>query len=135
MCIFQPLLPAKLAKREGTKVDEQRLRDVFSGLGYTVEAHVNVDHLKMLELIRDVCSRSELRDSLVVCILSHGFEGAVYGCDSIPISIIDIQNVLCANENLHDKPKLLFIQACQQNDKKKQTVGARPSSSFSFQLF
>lgn len=116
-------------------MDEQRLHDVFSGLGYSVEAHVNVDHVKMLELIRDVCSRSLLRDSLIVCILSHGFEGAVYGCDSIPISIIDIQNVLCANENLHDKPKLLFIQACQQNDKKKQTVGTVASSSFPLKLF
>lgn len=133
--LLQPLLPAKLAKREGTKVDEQRLSDVFSGLGYSVEAHVNVDHVKMLELIRDVCSRSLLRDSLILCILSHGFDGAVYGCDSIPISIVDIQNVLCANENLHDKPKLLFIQACQQNDKKKQTVGAGCSFSLSLKLF
>lgn len=120
---MQPLLPQpSLAKRYGTNADKQRLREVFSTLGYTVEAYDNVDHLKMLEHIRDACSRSLLRDSLVVCILSHGFEGAVYGCDSIPISITDIQNVLCADENLHNKPKFLIIQACQQNDKKKLTV-------------
>ncbi|KAH8396116.1 hypothetical protein KR222_003495, partial [Zaprionus bogoriensis] len=121
-----PLLPkSKLAKREGTKMDEQRLHDVFSALGYTVEAHANVDHLKMLELIRDCCARSVLRDSLIVCILSHGFEGAVYGSDSIPIWISDIQNVLCADESLSDKPKLLIVQACQQKEKRKQAVSAR----------
>ncbi|KAM8719906.1 hypothetical protein ACLKA7_006029 [Drosophila subpalustris] len=115
-------LPAqKLSKRDGTDVDRQRLSDVFSALGYSVESHDNVDHLAMLDIIRFACARSMLRDSLIVCILSHGFEGAVYGCDSIPVSIIDIQNVLCADEHLYDKPKLLIIQACQQNEKNNQT--------------
>ncbi|XP_034490815.1 caspase-8 [Drosophila innubila] len=119
---LRPLLPdVKLWRREGTDVDKERLSEVFSALGYRVEAHNNVDHLAMLELIRTACSRSMLRDSLIVCILSHGFEGAVYGCDSIPVRIDDIKNVLCADENLYDKPKFLIIQACQQNGKNCQT--------------
>ncbi|XP_030567686.1 caspase-8 [Drosophila novamexicana] len=119
---LRSLLPAvKLSAREGTDVDKQRLSEVFSELGYSVEAHDNVDHLELLTLMRKACARSILRDSLIVCILSHGFEGAVYGADSIPLSITDIQNVLCANEELHDKPKLLIIQACQQNEKQLQT--------------
>lgn len=120
-------------KREGTNADKQRLSEVFSALGYNVEAYDNVDHLKILEYIRNACSRSHFKDSLVVCILSHGFEGAVYGCDSIPISIIDIQNVICADENLHDKPKLLIIQACQQNNKNKLTVVGVKYLPLSFQ--
>lgn len=104
-------------------MDKKQLSEVFSELGYSVEPHNNVDHLEMLQLIRGACSRSTLRDSLIVCILSHGFEGAVYGCDSIPVSIDDIKNVLCAGEDLYDKPKLLIIQACQQNEKNNQTVG------------
>ncbi|EDW62265.1 caspase-8 [Drosophila virilis] len=119
---LRSLLPAvKLSAREGTDVDKKRLSEVFSELGYSVEAHDNVDHLELLSHMRTACARSILRDSLIVCILSHGFEGAVYGADSIPLSITDIQNVLCANEELHDKPKLLIIQACQQNAKELQT--------------
>ncbi|XP_034119497.1 caspase-8 [Drosophila albomicans] len=119
---FRHLLPTEsLRKREGTDVDKRRLTEVFSALGYSVESHDNVDHLTMLELIRSVCDRSMMRDSLIVCILSHGFEGAVYGCDSIPLSIIDLQWVLCADKNLNETPKLLIIQACQQNEKNKQT--------------
>lgn len=127
-----PFLPAaSLKNREGTNMDRQRLSEVFSALGYSVESHDNVDHLDMLGLIRGACSRSMLKDSLIVCILSHGFEGAVYGSDSIPVGISDIQNVLCADENLSDKPKLLIIQACQQNDKNQQTrsMNARTKSA------
>lgn len=116
-------------------MDKQRLIDVFSPLGYEVEAHDNVDHLKMIGLIRSACDRSQLRDSLIVCILSHGFEGAVYGADSIPLSIEDVKNVLCADENLHDKPKMLFIQACQQNEKQLRTVDERKLSVIEFRTF
>ncbi|XP_017852431.1 caspase-8 [Drosophila busckii] len=119
---LQPLLPRKpLSAREGTDVDKRRLSEVFSALGYQVESFDNLDHLDMLEHIRNVCARSTLRDSLVVCILSHGFMGAVYGSDSVPVAITDIKNVLCADESLNDKPKLLIIQACQENEKQNLT--------------
>ncbi|EDV92202.1 caspase-8 [Drosophila grimshawi] len=125
------LLPTvKLSDRNGTDKDKERLTDVFSGLGYQVEAHDNVDHWELLDHIRSACSRSQLRDSVIVCILSHGFEGAVYGANSIALSIVDIQNVLCGNRDLHDKPKLLIIQACQQKEDLNQTciVNARTES-------
>ncbi|EDW78460.1 uncharacterized protein Dwil_GK16170 [Drosophila willistoni] len=111
------LLPFKtLRSRMGTDVDKQKLDNVFSSLGYQVEAHDNKDHLEMISLIRHACERSMLPDSLIVCILSHGFEGAVYATNSIPLKIIDIENIICANDNLKDKPKFLIIQACQQKD-------------------
>ncbi|XP_017871677.1 PREDICTED: caspase-8 [Drosophila arizonae] len=124
----------KLTQRNGTNADKQRLIDVFSPLGYEVEAHDNVDHLKMIALIRGACARSVLRDSLIVCILSHGFEGAVYGADSIPLSIEDVKKVLCADESLHDKPKMLFIQACQQNEKQLKTRNVNATTQSASQL-
>ncbi|XP_052849373.1 caspase-8 [Drosophila gunungcola] len=106
--------PKKLRDRVGTDVDEGRLREVFSSMGYNVESHSDVDHLGIVQLIRSACDRSLLQDSLVVCILSHGFEEAVYGANSIALRITDIENVLCSNETLYNKPKLLIIQACQE---------------------
>ncbi|XP_017139082.1 caspase-8 [Drosophila miranda] len=119
------LPPIELPPRNGTDMDKQRLTNVFSKLGYRVEAHDNLDHLSMLHHIRQACERSLLLDSLVVCILSHGFEEAVYGANSIALRISDIENVLCSYENLYEKPKLVVIQACQEN-KEDQENNALP---------
>ncbi|KAH8366599.1 hypothetical protein KR084_005956 [Drosophila pseudotakahashii] len=108
------LSPKKLQNRAGTDVDKNRLTEVFSAMNYHVESSDDVDHLDMVQLIRSACDRSLLQDSLVVCILSHGFEEAVYGANSIALRIADIENVLCSYETLYNKPKLLIIQACQE---------------------
>ncbi|XP_017017992.1 caspase-8 [Drosophila kikkawai] len=118
------LSPKKLESRVGTDVDERRLGEVFSSMGYQVESHPDVDHMDMVHLIRNACSRSAIRDSLVVCILSHGFEGTVYGANSIALRISELENVLCSDDaSLYDQShrlvKLLFIQACQTEPDKK----------------
>ncbi|EDV45383.2 caspase-8 [Drosophila erecta] len=114
------LSPKPLKIRIGTDVDKKRLTEVFSSMGYNVEAYDNVDHLDIVQRIRSACDRSLLRDSLVVCILSHGFEEAVYGANSIALKITDIENVLCSYETLYNKPKLLVIQACQEKPDQKE---------------
>lgn len=101
-------------------MDEQSLRKVFSAMGYKVESHHNIDHMEMVHLMRSATERSLLNDSIVVCILSHGFEGAVYGANSIALSIPEIENVLCSEANVYDKHKLLIIQACQDNNRRQQ---------------
>lgn len=93
-------------------------------MGYNVESHDDVDHMEMVHLIRNACQRSMIRDSLVVCILSHGIEGAVYGANSIALRISELENVLCSDDaNLYDQNhrpfKLLIIQACQTEADKK----------------
>ncbi|XP_017054530.1 caspase-8 [Drosophila ficusphila] len=113
------LAPNTPRRRDGTDVDERRLTAVFSAMGYNVESHSNVDHLSIVQLIRSACDRSLLRDSLVVCILTHGFEEAVYGSNSIALRITDIENVMCSYDSLFNKPKLLIIQACQEEAPKK----------------
>ncbi|XP_020806282.1 caspase-8 [Drosophila serrata] len=118
------LSPKNLERRDGTDVDERRLNEVFSSMGYQVESHSNVDHMEMVHLIRNACSRSTIRDSLVVCILSHGIEGAVYGANSIALRISELENVLCSDvptlyDQTHCLIKLLFIQACQVETDKK----------------
>ncbi|EDX00805.2 caspase-8 [Drosophila yakuba] len=119
------LSPRPLQKRNGTDVDKKRLKEVFSLMGYNVETYDNVDHLDIVQHIRSACDRSLLRDSLVVCILSHGFEEAVYGANSIALKITDIENVLCSYETLYNKPKLLVIQACQEKPDQDEEQGQR----------
>ncbi|XP_016986517.1 caspase-8 [Drosophila rhopaloa] len=121
----------RLRDRVGTDIDKGRLTEVFSSMGYKVEAHNDVDHLGIVQLIRSACDRSVLLDSLVVCILSHGFEEAVYGANSIALRITDIENVLCSYENLYNKPKFLIIQACQEEAPNK---GERNEQALPFKL-
>lgn len=78
-------------------------------MGYNVEAYDNVDHMGIIERIRSACDRSLVRDSLVVFILSHGFEEAVYASNSIAMKITDIEDLLCSYDTLYYKPKLLIF--------------------------
>uniref|UniRef100_A0A3B5Q7D3 Caspase 10, apoptosis-related cysteine peptidase n=1 Tax=Xiphophorus maculatus TaxID=8083 RepID=A0A3B5Q7D3_XIPMA len=105
-----------LRNREGTKFDRDALKEVFGWLGYEVDIHVdyNADQIKSLFTRIGQQDHSQY-DSLVCCILSHGMEGKVYGVDGklveikLLIECIDGENC----PSLIEKPKMLFIQACQ----------------------
>uniref|UniRef100_A0A3B5R5M5 Caspase-8 n=1 Tax=Xiphophorus maculatus TaxID=8083 RepID=A0A3B5R5M5_XIPMA len=109
-----------LRNREGTKFDRGKfmyaLKEVFGWLGYEVDIHVdyNADQIKSLFTRIGQQDHSQY-DSLVCCILSHGMEGKVYGVDGklveikLLIECIDGENC----PSLIEKPKMLFIQACQ----------------------
>jgi len=51
----------------------------------------------------------------VLCILSHGSQGSIYGTDGEEIEIDKIMEQFDGKNcpALKDKPKLFFIQACQ----------------------
>lgn len=92
------------------------LKEVFGWLGYEVDIHVdyNADQIKSLFTRIGQQDHSQY-DSLVCCILSHGMEGKVYGVDGklveIKLLIECIDGEKCPS--LIEKPKMLFIQACQ----------------------
>ena len=51
----------------------------------------------------------------VLCILSHGEEGKVFGCDGELISVKDVCMAMDDERcpQMKGKPKLIVIQACQ----------------------
>ncbi|KAF0045510.1 hypothetical protein F2P81_002039 [Scophthalmus maximus] len=74
----------------------------------------------MMSCIENFCRRPEHRsvDSCVVCLLSHGVEGAVYGTDG---QLMQLDWVFEAFDNsrcpmLQNKPKMFFIQACRGDE-------------------
>ncbi|CAB1417312.1 unnamed protein product [Pleuronectes platessa] len=112
-----------LKNREGTKVDEQCLSDVFKWLGFDVEVHPDCTSEKMLSVLGELGRRDHRQmDCVVCCVLSHGLEGRVYGVDSHTVEIRDLKEPLNALNcpTLAEKPKLFFIQACQ--GKKEQNA-------------
>ncbi|XP_054727178.1 caspase-8 [Anastrepha obliqua] len=121
------LLPEKpLKPRHGSDVDKERLKNVFTDFGYRAQEFENLTHIELMHRIRETVKLSFQFDSLIVCILSHGIDGSVYGSNSIPVEIAEIEHII-TGEALFGKPKLLIIQACQKdespiNEKRKTNV-------------
>uniref|UniRef100_A0A087YAP4 Caspase-8 n=1 Tax=Poecilia formosa TaxID=48698 RepID=A0A087YAP4_POEFO len=105
-----------LNNREGTMVDRDALKEVFEWLGYDVYIYLDRNAAQIKDLFAYIGQRDHSRnDSLVCCILSHGMEGGVYGVDG---NFVEIKLLIeCINgekcPSLIEKPKMLFIQACQ----------------------
>ena len=100
--------------REGTNADENRLRDVFQWLGCEVTCHRDATSSDIDDILRDLCAKDHSNtDVVVLCILSHGSLGKVYGVDDSSVEIQDILETLERCKQLVNKPKLIIIQACQ----------------------
>lgn len=59
-------------------MDTIRLEDTFSSFGYRPIIKSDLTNIQILNEVRDVVKRSEIMDSVIVCILSHGFQGNFY---------------------------------------------------------
>ncbi|XP_073342297.1 caspase-2 isoform X1 [Pagrus major] len=114
---FDPCAAPDLDPRKGGEVDDEVLRKVFTELDYLVTVHRDLTAQGMRTCIEKFCRRPEHRtvDSCVVCLLSHGVEGAIYGTDG---QLLQLDWVFEAFDNSHcpllqNKPKMFFIQACR----------------------
>ena len=110
--------------RQGTLVDERNLTQCFRYLGYTVEVHRNCTAQQIEALFGYYQTYDHGNfDSFVVCILSHGEEGHVFGADSKSVDLRAIVGRLNAEAcpSLAGKPKVFFIQACRGRDRMQGT--------------
>ncbi|XP_028325585.1 caspase-2 isoform X2 [Gouania willdenowi] len=117
---FDPHMAPELDQRKGGEVDDEVLRKVFTELGYPVAVHRDLTAQAMRTCIENFCMRPDHRtvDSCVVCVLSHGVEGAVYGTDG---QLLQLDWLFDAFDNAHcpllqNKPKIFFIQACRGDE-------------------
>ncbi|XP_062321785.1 caspase-2 isoform X1 [Osmerus eperlanus] len=114
--VFEATAP-DLETRKGGEVDEEVLRKVFTELEYqvTVQRDLTAQDMRMcIEAFRRQQDHGNM-DSSVLCLLSHGVEGAVYGTDG---ELLPLDWVFEAFDNAHcpllqNKPKMFFIQACR----------------------
>lgn len=118
--MFDPLAAPELDPRKGGEVDDEVLRKVFTELEYMVTVQRNLTAQDMRVCIESFSRRPEHRtvDSCVLCLLSHGVEGAVYGTDG---QLLQLDWVFESFDNAHcpllqNKPKMFFIQACRGED-------------------
>ncbi|MCI4374459.1 hypothetical protein PGIGA_G00006560 [Pangasianodon gigas] len=113
---FEPEL-SELDTRRGGEVDEEVLRRLFTELDFTVSLQKDLTVQAMRACIEQFARQPEhaVSDCCVVCLLSHGVEGSIYGVDG---KLLELDWVFESFDNarcplLQNKPKMFFIQACR----------------------
>ncbi|XP_061791272.1 caspase-8 isoform X2 [Nerophis lumbriciformis] len=119
LCVIvsnEDFLGPNLRNRSGTRQDEVALESVFSRLGFKVSVHRNLAAEQIRQTLKELAQINfSDDDALVVCLLSHGENGCVFGTDEQKVPIPDLTAPFTSVRapTLAGKPKLFFIQACQ----------------------
>ncbi|XP_031415858.1 uncharacterized protein LOC105889409 [Clupea harengus] len=102
--------------RKGSDADTDALRKVFTWLDFSVQCHKDLTTEEMKSVLLG-CSQKADGDCFVCCVLSRWENGGVFGCDNVFLPIKDMLALFEVNNcpALSRKPKLFFIQACQEN--------------------
>ncbi|XP_034469220.1 caspase-8 [Hippoglossus hippoglossus] len=106
----------QLGNRTGTQEDEKALRSVFVRLGFTFVILNDMTAGAMRQELKELGKTNFTdHDALVVCVLSHGEKGCVFGVDEQKVSLHELTEPFTSRRahTLVGKPKLFFIQACQ----------------------
>ena len=109
-----------LNRRGGSDLDAKKLDELFTQLQYKVKMFRNQTSKQLKETLLQFAKLDDhsVADSMVVCLLSHGLEGQIYGVDGVLVSIPDLLALFNGYmaKDLVGKPKLFFIQACRGSD-------------------
>ncbi|XP_030310556.1 caspase-8-like isoform X1 [Calypte anna] len=111
--------------RDGTDVDAEALRRVFSQLHFEVAEHKDLTAQQIRETVNSYrCQDHQDRDCFVCCILSHGKRGVIYGVDGQEVAIQELTTSFTGENcrSLAGKPKVFFVQACQGDAFQKGVV-------------
>ncbi|XP_033126142.1 caspase-8-like, partial [Anneissia japonica] len=103
-------------KLEEMNVRDEKLKNTFTELGFTVKIESDLTAEEMSTVIKNAAEEDHSNyDAFVCCILSHGNYGFVTGVDGGTCKIMDITRHLSSSNcpSLAYKPKMFIIQACQ----------------------
>ncbi|XP_063411744.1 caspase-8-like [Mytilus trossulus] len=110
----------KLSDRIGSDKDADILVNTWKNLGFKVSRYDDLTSAHMIEILEDAAKKDHSKyDCLVVCILSHGVLGHVYGSDGLSVEINHLKGFFSGSRSLVGKPKLFFVQACQGKKNQK----------------
>uniref|UniRef100_A0A3B3THF6 Caspase-8-like n=1 Tax=Poecilia latipinna TaxID=48699 RepID=A0A3B3THF6_9TELE len=94
--------------------DAENLSNLFKRFGFVPIIHTNLTADKITEMLKELSKRDfSKEDALVVCVLSHGERGIIIGTDGKEVKLDNLFDLFKNVPSLFGKPKLFFIQACQ----------------------
>ena len=106
-----------LPERAGSDIDARNLQHLFASLKFKIRIVNNAFAEQMKDILNEVAEMDHSEtDCLIICLLSHGTSGNIYGSDGelIPVSDLLRPLITCEkNSELISKPRLFFIQACR----------------------
>ena len=116
----------------GYRKDVKSLCNTFWSFGYDLRIYVDLTAQGLRQTVKDLAAEKDPKtkdsifkgyQSLVVCILSHGGPGSVYGVDNIPVNVSELQWAFNAEHcELQEKAKIFFVQACQGGNKQNSML-------------
>uniref|UniRef100_A0A8C3CBT5 Caspase 8 n=1 Tax=Cairina moschata TaxID=8855 RepID=A0A8C3CBT5_CAIMO len=109
----------KMNDRNGTDVDAAALSKVFGTLHFIIEEYKDLTAEEIRKIVNIYrCKDHNDKDCFVCCVLSHGKKGIIYGVDGQEVHIQELTTSF-TGQNCHSlagKPKVFFVQACQEAD-------------------
>ncbi|XP_077535224.1 uncharacterized protein LOC144147061 isoform X2 [Haemaphysalis longicornis] len=107
-----------LEDREGSELDADCMKTLFTQLHFNVTVASNLTRDEMKDLLRRVSKAESHRfaDCLVVILMSHGEERFIYGSDGEKLHLRNDVYRTFNNEEcpaLKKKPKIFLVQACR----------------------
>ena len=98
----------------GPEYDVANLKLLFESLHFDVanNIHTNID-AQEIERVIDEEARTDhsAYDAFILFVMSHGEHGYVLGMDDRPVEIDRLIEKIGSIQSLHNKPKMVFIQA------------------------
>ncbi|CAH8826050.1 unnamed protein product [Trichobilharzia szidati] len=117
--------------RPGCDIDEKSLEKVFESFNFLVKLFRNLSAGEIQAQLEHLSQKTDHTEynCLVICLMSHGTIGRIYGVDGNSLSIHELTSLFTADNcpSLAGKPKLFFIQACRGEDYQKGYVLQRQS--------
>ncbi|KAL3192560.1 hypothetical protein MRX96_058977 [Rhipicephalus microplus] len=109
----------KLLERQGTKKDVDVLKRLWEELDFNVRIYDDFTSSEIEKLLLEIATvwDHSKSDAIVFIILSHGYRGGFYASDCTKVDLDTVESYLCEKcDGLQNKPKVLCIQACQNED-------------------
>lgn len=114
-----PKNEVKLLERQGTKKDVDVLKRLWEELDFNVRIYDDFTSSEIEKLLLEIATvwDHSKSDAIVFIILSHGYRGGFYASDCTKVDLDTVESYLCEKcDGLQNKPKVLCIQACQNED-------------------
>ena len=108
----------QLVNRLGSDKDIEMLEKLFGALDFKVKIERNLKQEEIYNVLHNIsCEDHSNYDCFVLCLMSHGLDGFVYGADGERVFLDTVRNLFSNSRcsTLKGKPKLFVIQANRNN--------------------
>ena len=115
----------QLVNRLGSEKDIEMLEKLFGALDFKVKIERNLKRGEIFNVLDNISYEDHSNyDCFVLCLMSHGSEGFVYGADGERVLLENVRNFFSNSRcsTLQGKPKLFVIQASRGHDIDKGAV-------------